>query len=101
MAGRSSEMVVDGFAWRMVEPGRPLERQAVRFAAETPAESLVEVIACGICHTDIGFLHDGVRTRKAPPIALGHEIVGRVVDGPLAGREVVVPAVLPCGECRA
>jgi 6-hydroxycyclohex-1-ene-1-carbonyl-CoA dehydrogenase len=46
-----------------------------------------------------------VKTRGALPLALGHEISGTVravgdgVDKALVGRAVVVPAVLPCGEC--
>jgi 6-hydroxycyclohex-1-ene-1-carbonyl-CoA dehydrogenase len=65
---------------------------------------LVEVAGCGVCHTDLGFVYDGVRTRHALPLTLGHEISGRVVAaGPesqaLLGRAVVVPAVIPCGEC--
>ncbi len=69
-------------------------------------QALVEVAGCGVCHTDLGFLYDGVRTRHALPLTLGHEISGRVVAaGPdaaeLVGRAVVVPAVVPCGECGA
>lgn len=93
--------MIDGFAYRMVSPGQPLERQAVQFAAERAGDVVVRVVGCGICHTDIGFLHDGVRTRKALPLALGHEVVGEVIEGALAGKLVVVPAVMPCGECHA
>ena len=35
---------------------------------------------CGVCHTDLGFLHDGVRTRHPLPLILGHEISGYVED---------------------
>jgi 6-hydroxycyclohex-1-ene-1-carbonyl-CoA dehydrogenase len=69
-----------------------------------PEEVLIRVAGCGLCHTDIGFLYDGVRTRKAPPLILGHEISGVVEDAGSArrsriGEAVVVPAVLPCGKC--
>ncbi len=40
---------------------------------------LVEVAGCGVCHTDLGFYYDGVPTRHAFPLTLGHEISGRVV----------------------
>jgi len=71
-----------------------------------PGEVLVEVAGCGVCHTDLGFYYDGVPTRHPFPLTLGHEISGRVtLAGPGAeswlGRAVVVPAVLPCGECEA
>ena len=69
-------------------------------------EVLVEVAGCGVCHTDLGFVYEAVPTRHALPLTLGHEISGRVVaTGAGAeswlGREVVVPAVIPCGQCRA
>jgi len=69
-------------------------------------QALVEVAGCGVCHTDLGFLYDGVRTRHALPLTLGHEIAGRVVaagaeSSALVGRAVVVPAVIPCGDCEA
>ena len=71
-----------------------------------PGEVLIEVAGCGVCHTDLGFYYDGVPTRHAFPLTLGHEISGVVVEpGPGAedwlGQAVVVPAVLPCGECEA
>jgi 6-hydroxycyclohex-1-ene-1-carbonyl-CoA dehydrogenase len=69
-------------------------------------EVVVAVAGCGVCHTDLGFFYDGVPTRHPFPLTLGHEISGRVVEaGPGAeewlGRPVVVPAVLPCGDCAA
>lgn len=65
-------------------------------------EALVRVAGCGVCHTDLSFWHDGVRTKKEMPLTLGHEISGTVVDGPahLLGKNVIIPAVLPCGECE-
>jgi 6-hydroxycyclohex-1-ene-1-carbonyl-CoA dehydrogenase len=68
-------------------------------------EVVVRVAGCGVCHTDIGFWRDGVKTRQALPLTLGHEISGTVEEvarghEDLLGREVVVPAVIPCGECQ-
>ena len=81
-------------------------RLDTRVATCDVGEALVEVAGCGICHTDLGFYYDGVPTRHPLPLILGHEVAGRVVeagDGAEAwiGREVVVPAVIPCGECAA
>jgi len=69
-----------------------------------PGDVLIRVAGCGVCHTDLGFLYDGVRTRHPLPLILGHEISGWVEDAgsrqrALLGQAVVVPAVLPCGEC--
>lgn len=68
-----------------------------------PGEVLVRVAACGICRTDLHYLH-GVPTFKRPPLILGHEISGVVEetpeDGPEVGQQVLVPPVVPCGQCE-
>lgn len=86
--------------WQMTEPGR-LERRTVPTPTLAPDEALVEIRGCGVCHTDLSYFYLGVPTIQAPPLTLGHEIAGVVVGGPerLLGREVVVPAVLPCNDC--
>lgn len=65
-------------------------------------EALVKVAGCGVCHTDISFWHNGVQTKHALPLTLGHEISGQVVNGPdeWLNKNVIIPAVLPCGECE-
>lgn len=67
-----------------------------------PNEVLVKVAGCGVCHTDISFWYDGVKTRKELPLTLGHEISGTVINGDSKwiGKNVIIPAVLPCGECE-
>jgi 6-hydroxycyclohex-1-ene-1-carbonyl-CoA dehydrogenase len=92
--------------WQMTAPETPLTRVEVDIPAPGPEEAVVKVAGCGVCHTDIGFLYGGVRTRHALPLALGHEVSGYVVDAgeahrALIGKAVVVPAVVPCGECEA
>lgn len=66
-------------------------------------EVLVDVVASGICGTDIS-IYDG----KIPvhhPLVLGHEMVGRIAElgegagGPAAGTRVVVDPALSCGRC--
>jgi 6-hydroxycyclohex-1-ene-1-carbonyl-CoA dehydrogenase len=66
-----------------------------------PGEALVEVAGCGVCHTDLGYFYDGVHTVSKPPLTLGHEISGMVVAGdePWVGKEVIIPAVMPCRQC--
>lgn len=65
-------------------------------------EALVKIAGCGVCHTDLSFWHDGVKTKKELPLTLGHEISGTVIEGPahLKGKNVIIPAVLPCGKCE-
>lgn len=96
-------MVIEAHRYVMTAPRAPLLREA--FAAHAGAgEVVVSIAGCGVCHTDLGYYYDGVRTNQPLPLALGHEIAGRVVaagEGAEAwlGRAVIVPAVLPCGEC--
>jgi 6-hydroxycyclohex-1-ene-1-carbonyl-CoA dehydrogenase len=90
--------------WVVEEPGKPLAR--VDFELEEPQanEVVVEVAGCGVCHTDLSFYFDGVSPRHPFPLALGHEISGRVVRagsdaGDWRDKTVIIPAVIPCGSC--
>jgi 6-hydroxycyclohex-1-ene-1-carbonyl-CoA dehydrogenase len=91
-------------AVKLVAVGAPLEVQDVARPEPNDEEVLIRVAGCGVCHTDIGFWKDGVPTKKELPLTLGHEISGTVVEAgsgfqDLVDREVIVPAVIPCGEC--
>ena len=91
-------------AWVLVEAGKPLQALTIDVPAPSPGEVVVEVEACGLCHTDLAYADGSVAPRHALPLVLGHEIVGKVVEvgagaESWAGRSVIVPAVLPCGEC--
>jgi 6-hydroxycyclohex-1-ene-1-carbonyl-CoA dehydrogenase len=94
--------------WRMSRPTNKETNEAGKIeyieieAPELKAtEVMIEIAGCGVCHTDLGFFYDGVPTIEPPPLTLGHEISGVVVDGPSdwVGKEVIVPAVLPCNDC--
>ena len=98
--------------WQMVQPtvfnretkettpGK-LEKKEIPVPELKPGEVLVEVAGCGVCHTDLGYFYDGVPTVSKPPLTLGHEISGTVVAGDEAwvGKEVIIPAVMPCRQC--
>ena len=86
--------------WQMTVPGT-LARVSLDVPALKPGEVLVEIAGCGICHTDLGYFYDGVPTVTKPPLTLGHEISGTVVAGESSwvGKEVIVPAVMPCNNC--
>jgi L-iditol 2-dehydrogenase len=66
-------------------------------------EVLVEVAAAGICGTDVHIKHD--QTFYTPPVVLGHEYSGRVVETGKdvaeidVGDLVVSPATAYCGKC--
>ncbi len=91
-------------SWQMVEPKKPLQRVESPLPTPGQGEVLLKVVGCGVCHTDLGFYYDGVRTKSPLPLTLGHEISGMVTAaGPgterWSGKAVIVPAVMPCGEC--
>ena len=96
-------MSIDAHRWLMTAPKAPMERAEFQ-AAPQAGEVVVAIAGCGVCHTDLGYYYDGVRTNQPLPLALGHEISGRVVAAGAGaegwiGKSVIVPAVLPCGEC--
>ncbi|CAN5198100.1 alcohol dehydrogenase AdhP [soil metagenome] len=90
------------FQWQMKEKDQPFSLEESDVPSLKEGEALVKIAGCGVCHTDISFWHDGVQTKKSLPLTLGHEISGVVVDGPknLMNKPVIIPAVLPCGECE-
>ena len=92
-------------SWMVQKPGEAMvldEREETAAAGEV----IVAVEGCGVCHTDLAFFYDGVPTRHPFPLVLGHEVSGRVVEAGAGaeswvGKEVIVPAVIPCGCCAA
>ena len=98
-------MHVDAMGYALTKVGAPLQRR--EFTLQPSADDvIVEVAGCGVCHTDVSFAVDGVPTRQPLPLILGHEISGRVIAaGEKAerwlGRNVLIPAVIPCDTCDA
>lgn len=98
-------MSVEAQAYFLEAAGQRLVRRPLALGVPAAGEAIVEIDACGLCHTDLGFADGSVAPKHALPLVLGHEIVGRVVevgdggDGRLVGARVLVPAVLPCGDC--
>lgn len=95
-------MQADAFV--LTVAGQPLARRSISIASPSASEAIVEVEACGLCHTDLGFATGAVAPKHALPLVLGHEIVGKVVAAggsyeSLVGRKVLVPAVMGCGTC--
>jgi 6-hydroxycyclohex-1-ene-1-carbonyl-CoA dehydrogenase len=91
-------------AIQLTAVGAPLEIRDVPDPHPGESDVVVRVAGCGVCHTDIGFWQDGVPTKKPLPLTLGHEVAGTVVEAgpaarPFVGRDVIVPAVIPCGAC--
>ncbi|HEY3770806.1 MAG TPA: galactitol-1-phosphate 5-dehydrogenase [Candidatus Angelobacter sp.] len=70
-----------------------------------PKEVLVRVEACGICGSDVHG-YDGSSGRRIPPIVMGHEAAGMVVEsgaqvkGFSEGDRVTFDSTIYCGECE-
>ncbi len=90
--------------WVMTAAGEPLVAEPFEPLPPQAGEVVVAVAGCGVCHTDLGFYYDGVRLKHPLPLALGHEISGRVIAAAAGvkaeiGSAVIIPAVIPCGVC--
>jgi 6-hydroxycyclohex-1-ene-1-carbonyl-CoA dehydrogenase len=89
-------------SWQMTAVNAPFQLTEEPLPVPGPDEALIKIAGCGVCHTDLSFWHYGVKTKKELPLTLGHEISGTVIVGPdtWLGKKVIIPAVLPCGECE-
>jgi propanol-preferring alcohol dehydrogenase len=92
--------------------GAPLVLSEVPAPSPGPADLLIRVSACGVCHSDLHLIDGEWRQwGTRPPFIPGHEVTGVVEEaGPEAGRfargdRVGVPwmqfACGECGPCRA
>ena len=62
-------------------------------------EVIVRVDAVGICGSDM-HAYVGHDPRRVPPLILGHEAAGTVVEGSAAGRRAVLNPLITCGRCE-
>lgn len=87
----------------------PLTMQAVGVPALAPGQALIEVVAAGVCGSDV-HMWQGMDPRTPLPMILGHEGVGRLVDAkgqrqdihgrPLSpGALVLWERGVTCGAC--
>ena len=87
--------------------GKPLELATIPRPEPGPGELLVEVAACGLCHSDLHYLDHGTPTFKKPPLVIGHEVSGTVVrlgagvGAEWGGAAVVLSSITTCGTCAA
>ncbi|WP_173922313.1 zinc-binding dehydrogenase [Agromyces sp. Marseille-P2726] len=82
--------------------------EVLEVATPTPraGEALLEVISCGVCHTDLHVIKGEVRFPR--PAVLGHEVSGRIVAigegteetrGLQPGDVVAAGFIMPCERC--
>jgi S-(hydroxymethyl)mycothiol dehydrogenase len=85
--------------------GAPVELVDVVVPDPGPFEAVVDVQACGVCHTDLHYREGGISDDY--PFLLGHEAagvvsaVGEAVTDVAVGDYVVLNWRAVCGSCRA
>ncbi|WP_111766396.1 S-(hydroxymethyl)mycothiol dehydrogenase [Nakamurella deserti] len=83
----------------------PVEVVTIHVPDPGPGEALVQVQACGVCHTDLHYKLGGIGNDY--PYLLGHEAAGIVeavgdgVTDVAPGDYVILNWRAVCGECRA
>ncbi len=83
----------------------PVEVVTINVPDPGPGEALVQVQACGVCHTDLHYRQGGINDDF--PFLLGHEAAGVVeavgsdVTAVAPGDFVILNWRAVCGQCRA
>ncbi|WP_338743527.1 S-(hydroxymethyl)mycothiol dehydrogenase [Actinomadura luteofluorescens] len=85
--------------------GQPVRIETIVVPDPGPGEAVVDVQACGVCHTDLHYREGGINDEF--PFLLGHEAAGVVesvgegVTEVAPGDFVVLNWRAVCGQCRA
>ena len=85
--------------------GEPVEVVDVVIPDPGPGEVVVDILACGVCHTDLTYREGGINDEY--PFLLGHEAAGTVesvgagVTNVEPGDFVILNWRAVCGQCRA
>ncbi|MBM6621327.1 S-(hydroxymethyl)mycothiol dehydrogenase [Micrococcaceae bacterium RIT802] len=83
----------------------PVEIETIVIPDAGPGEAVVDILTCGVCHTDLHYKLGGIGDDY--PYLLGHEATGVVsqigegVSNVAVGDRVVLNWRAVCGECRA
>src|SRR5437667_6137642 len=108
-----------GFRWAMTQKTPAIGARAAKAPVAPmtlerrdpgPRDVEIEILYCGICHSDVHKVNDDWGTTHFPVVP-GHEIVGRVVsqgasasrfrEDDLVGVGCIVDSCRTCAECRA
>ncbi|MGZ8738812.1 MAG: S-(hydroxymethyl)mycothiol dehydrogenase [Nocardioides sp.] len=85
--------------------GEPVSIETINVPNPGPGEAVVQIQACGVCHTDLHYREGGINDEF--PFLLGHEAAGVVesvgegVTDVAPGDFVVLNWRAVCGNCRA
>ena len=88
----------------VLESPRSLQLRDVDRPVPGPRDILIEVMACGICGSDVHG-YDGSTSRRIPPLIMGHEAAGRIAEVGsdvrmyAVGDRVTFDSTVSCGEC--
>ena len=96
---------IQAYGYFCTAPNEQLEKRDLTIDQIETDQVVVKVAGCGLCHTDLSFISGNVQTKHELPLILGHEISGEVVESGAdsekwTGKNVIIPSVLPCGECK-
>ncbi len=87
------------------EQGAPVSVETIVVPDPGPGEALVDIQACGVCHTDLHYREGGINDEF--PFLLGHEAAGVVesvgdgVTEVAPGDFVILNWRAVCGNCRS
>ncbi|WP_046730734.1 NAD(P)-dependent alcohol dehydrogenase [Streptomyces humi] len=93
------------------EAGRPLVPVTIERRGVGPHDVRLDILYCGICHSDMNFVDGSFGPLPVSPLVPGHEIVGRVTEtgsevtrhqvGDLVGIGCMANSCRECENCRA
>ena len=96
-------------AYAAFDSSSPLRPYALFRREPRPSDVTIEILYCGICHSDLHQVRNEWKNAKYPMVP-GHEIIGRVVavganvttlkTGQLAGVGCMVDSCRACGPCE-
>ena len=92
------------FSQVLASSSKEIVGETLELEAPCAGEVLVEVAACGVCHTDLHVIKEEVNFPR--PAVLGHEVSGVVVEIGAGvahvkpGDRIVASFIMPCGACR-
>ncbi len=109
-APRSKAGTLTTAAWAATSARAPLAPFTIERRAPGPRDVLLDILFCGVCHSDIHQARDEWGGSTFPMVP-GHEIVGRVREvgskvtkfkvGDMAGVGCVVDSCRECATCRS
>jgi alcohol dehydrogenase (NADP+) len=97
-------------AYSATSAASPLSATVIERRVPTPTDVQIQIIYCGVCHSDLHFARDEWHFTQYPAVP-GHEIVGKVTAvgsgvkkfkvGDTVGVGCLVDSCRTCANCRA